>query len=236
MGALRQDGLANETVGRNITLTLTLITPVYIRQTAKRAMFSESCNEVSVLLRRAVSAGTKINEDKTQAIYFSHRRRPPETHLTLNGRNIPFVNHVKYLGVIFDKRITWRLHLEMTEAKAFRTFIRIYSLFKSERLSAKVKLTLHKALIRTVITCACPVWELAADTYLFKLQRLQNKVLRTFGNFPRCTPVRDMHTAYNLPYVYDYITKLCRKQAEVIRNHENEHVRGRGQGEARYRK
>jgi hypothetical protein len=44
-----------------------------------------------------------------------------------------------------------------------------------------------------------------------------------------------MHTAFNLPYVYDYITKLCRKQAEVIRNHENEHVRDIGQGEARHR-
>jgi hypothetical protein len=73
-------------------------------------------------------------------------------------------------------------------------------------------------------------------TYLLKLQRIQNKVLRTIGNFPRCTPVRDMHTAFNHPYVYDYITKLCRKQAEVIRNHENEHVRGTGQGEARHRK
>jgi hypoxanthine phosphoribosyltransferase len=44
-----------------------------------------------------------------------------------------------------------------------------------------------------------------------------------------------MHTALNLPYVYDYITKLCRKQAEVIRNHENEHVRGIGQGGVRPR-
>jgi hypothetical protein len=43
-----------------------------------------------------------------------------------------------------------------------------------------------------------------------------------------------MHTAFNLPYVYDYI-KLCRKQAEVIRNHENKHVRGIGQGEATHR-
>jgi hypothetical protein len=50
------------------------------------------------------------------------------------------ISRVKYLGVIFDKRITWRLHLEMIEAKAFRTFIRIYSLLKSERLSAKIKL------------------------------------------------------------------------------------------------
>jgi hypothetical protein len=44
----------------------------------------------------------------------------------------------------------------MTEAKTFRTFIRIYSLFKSERLSASIKLTLNKALIRSVMTYACP--------------------------------------------------------------------------------
>jgi hypothetical protein len=49
------------------------------------------------------------------------------------------------------KRITLRLHTEMTDAKAFRTFIRLYSLFKSERLSANIKLTLHKALIRSVM-------------------------------------------------------------------------------------
>jgi hypothetical protein len=40
----------------------------------------------------------------------------------------------------------------------------------------------------------------------------------------------------NLPYVYDYIIKLCRKQAEVIQNYGNEHVRGIGQGEARHRR
>jgi hypothetical protein len=48
---------------------------------------------------------------------------------------------------------------------------------------------------------------------------LQNKVLRTTGNFPRCAYVRDLHTAFNLPYVYDYIKKLCRRQAEVMQNH-----------------
>jgi hypothetical protein len=71
----------------------------------------------------------KINEDKTQGIYFSRSRRPTVSHLTLNGRNIPFVN-------------TWRCHIEMIEAKAFRTFIRIYSLFKCERLSANIRLAL----------------------------------------------------------------------------------------------
>jgi hypothetical protein len=86
-------------------------------------------------------------KDKTQGIYFSHSRRPSESHLTLNGRNIPLVKSVKYLGVIFDKEVTWRLHIEMIEAKAFRTFIRIYFLFGSERLCTNIKLTLYKALI-----------------------------------------------------------------------------------------
>jgi hypothetical protein len=43
--------------------------------------------------------------------------------LTLKGRNIPFVNNVKYLGVIFGEKITFRLHIEKIESKAFRTFI-----------------------------------------------------------------------------------------------------------------
>jgi hypothetical protein len=60
------------------------------------------------------------------------------------------------------------------EAKAFRTFIRIYSLFKSDRLNANIILARRKALIRSAISYACPAWELAADTCLLKLERLQN--------------------------------------------------------------
>jgi hypothetical protein len=155
----------------------------------------------------------KTNKDKTQAIYFSHRIRSPESLLTLNGRNITFVNSSKYLGVIFDKKSTWRPHIEMIDAKTFRTFIRVYSQFKSEQLSSNIKLALHKALISSVMTYACPDWEFAADTRLIKLQRLQNKVLHTTDNFPRRTPVREMHMAFHLPYVYDCMTKLCRQQA-----------------------
>jgi hypothetical protein len=43
-----------------------------------------------------------------------------------------------------------------------------------------------------------------------------------------------MHAAFHIPYVYDYVTKLCRQQAKVIQNHENEteNVRNIEQGEA----
>jgi hypothetical protein len=38
---------------------------------------------------------------------------------------------------------------------------------------------------------------------------------------------------FKIPYVYDYITKLCSIQAEVIQNHVHPIERGIGLGEAR---
>jgi hypothetical protein len=83
-----------------------------------------------------------------------------ESQLTLNGWKFPFVNGAKYLGIIFDWRITCSLQIKIMEAKAFRTFTRIYALIKSERLNANFKVTLHKALIGSVTTYACPGWEI----------------------------------------------------------------------------
>jgi hypothetical protein len=40
----------------------------------------------------------------------------------------------------------------------------------------------------------------------------------------------------DLKLPYDYVTKLCRQQAEVIQNRENANVRNIGQGEPRHRK
>jgi hypothetical protein len=86
------------------------------------------------------------------------------------------------------------------------------------------------------MTYACSAWEFEADTPLLKLQRVQNKVLRTIGNFPRRTPVRELHKVFNIPYIYDYITKVCRQQAQVIQNQGNANVSNVGQSKARHRK
>jgi hypothetical protein len=120
--------------------------------------------------------------------------------------------------------------------EALRTFIRVYSLFKGERLNVNIKLTLHKALKRFVMTYASPACEFAADTHLIKLQLLQNIFLRSTGNYPRRASVSDSQVVFELPYVYYYVTELCMQQAEAIQNHENENVRSIGQGEHRHRK
>jgi hypothetical protein len=86
------------------------------------------------------------------------------------------------------------------------------------------------------MTYACPAWESAAETHLSKLQRVQNRVLRTIGNFPSHTSIRDVHVAFHVPYIYDCITKLRIRQVQIIHYHENENVRNIAQGETTQRK
>jgi hypothetical protein len=65
----------------------------------------------------------KVREYNIHTVYFSHSLRTTEDQVTLTGRNIPFLNNIEYLCVILT---------EMIEAKAFRTFIGVCSLFQSE--------------------------------------------------------------------------------------------------------
>jgi hypothetical protein len=73
-------------------------------------------------------------------------------------------------------------------------------------VSTDIKLILHKALIRTIIVYACPTSEYVAYAHLLKLQLLQNRILRATGNLSGRTPVPELHVAFKIPYVYDYIT------------------------------
>jgi hypothetical protein len=99
--------------------------------------------------------------------------------------------------------MTWRLHIDRIVAKVWHTYLRTYSLFKSEHLSTDIKLPLYKILIRSIMTYACPTWEYAADTNLLKLQCLQNRVLQTTENFERCTLFCKMYVPFQFPYVYN---------------------------------
>jgi predicted PP-loop superfamily ATPase len=126
-----------------------------------------------------------------------------------------FVNDVKYVGVTFHSRMKCRTHIDFVVTRALRAFLKIYSLLKSEKLSIISKMTLHKALIRSRLTYACPTWESAADKHLLKLRRLQTKYsVQLVAYEAHANPLH----AYDAPnsVVYDFITKSCRKQAEVI--------------------
>jgi hypothetical protein len=115
--------------------------------------------------------------------------------------------------------------------QALRIFLSIYPILKCELLSVGAELIIYKALIKSVLTYACPALEFAADSHLLKLQRLQNIILHATGNLPRHNPIRDLHRPFKIPYLHEYGTQLCREQANVICNHDNINIRTIGQGE-----
>jgi len=80
------------------------------------------------------------------------------------------------------------------------------------------------------MTYTCTIWEFAGDTFLLKLQRLQNKVLRIIVNFPGRTQTCVLNVALKFQYIYDFLT--CRQQAVVLQNDDNENVPNIEQGEA----
>jgi hypothetical protein len=75
-----------------------------------------------------------------------------------------------------------------------------------------------------------------ADAYPLNPQHQQNRVLHAIGDLDRNTLVCETHMALKIPYMYSYLTKLCRKQTEVIQNHLNSNVHAIGQVEAMHRK
>jgi hypothetical protein len=98
--------------------------------------------------------------------------------------------------------MTWRLYIETTIAQALGTYIRTYSIFKNKHLSANIKLIMYGALIRSIMTNACPTGEFVADTHLMKLQccRIELSVLLVTY---RHTPICDLHMVFKIPYMYD---------------------------------
>jgi len=54
---------------------------------------------------------------------------------------------------------------------------------------------------------------------------VKRSTLCTICNIPKSTPIRDFHIAFKIPYLYYFVTKLCREQGTVILN---------GQGEVRH--
>jgi hypothetical protein len=162
-----------------------------------------SMRSVQKLYREA-----SVRKEATQASCLFRRLKVPEDVLQLNGRDIPFVNKATYLGVTLDRRMTWRHHIERTVAKALRTYLRTYSLFRSERLSTNIKLTLYKALMKSIIRLshlgvrgglwpletAAPAGQSSPRYWKPWQGRTGPRIARGFQN----------------SLVYDQMTKLCR--------------------------
>jgi hypothetical protein len=86
---------------------------------------------------------------------------------TSNSETFPFIDHVQYFGVVFDKMITWSLGTDMIKEKACRTITRVYSSLKSEQLKVNIKLTLYKKWSIKTYTCTPVLMSITISTCIY---------------------------------------------------------------------
>ena len=90
------------------------------------------------------------------------------------------VTHLKYLGVIIDESLTWNKQIE----KLSKDIVSRIYLLKRIRpyITQQAALVYYKSIIQGKFDYCDVVWENCGKTYIERLQKLQNRALRTVLN------------------------------------------------------
>ena len=154
----------------------------------------------------------KINQDKTQAIFFSKRRTKqlPRTNFKFVNTDVPWEqNAVKYLGIYLDRRLTFKQHIEHAIKKASQAMKIVYSLLnRKSKLNLSCKTLLYKMAIRPILTYGAPILNNMANVHKRRLQITQNKTLRMILNVPWDTSTIQIHEDTKMEIITDFMDKL----------------------------
>lgn len=111
------------------------------------------------VMYRIESLGLRIATEKMEAIWFSRRRslRAP-TSVVLREETIAIGSSIKYLGVLFDRRVTFKAHLEASANKAGGVMRALGKLMPNMRGPGEHKRRLYMMTTLSVVLYAAPVW------------------------------------------------------------------------------
>lgn len=174
----------------------------------------------------------QINPTKCQAIIYSKKRSHLNQNvqqIQINGQNINWAHEVKYLGVTLDQKLLFQRQIKISLRKAYGSLMKLYPLLNyNSKLNPHVGVVMYKALLRPIITYACPVWGHAAKTHINRLQIFQNKVLRIATKLPQCTPIRILHRETRTDIIQEFIKTSAMRFYYRTENHPNPLVAGLG--------
>lgn len=129
----------------------------------------------AVVINRILGLGLNVAPQKTTATLFyrGHKILPP---VTVNILDEPIVtgDTFKYLGIMFDRRLTFKSHFLYMEEKAARVKRQLWKIMPNLRSLSETKRRLYVNVIHSVLLYAAPVWSEAFG--LYKTQ--QNPVIR----------------------------------------------------------
>ena len=85
-------------------------------------------------------------------------------------------NYVKYLGILIDKNLSWKIHIDNLATKLSKTVGLIAKL--RHFVPHHTLLNIYRALILPYLSFGLIVWGQASKTHLTKILLLQKKVIR----------------------------------------------------------
>lgn len=153
-----------------------------------------------------------VNAQKTQAIYFTRKRKScfiPSSCLKFNNDEINWENKVKYLGVMLDPKLNFKDHIPYIINKINIHIKLLYALInRNSILSLENKLIIFKVIFQSIIFYGAPVWATSAKCHLGKLQISQNKLLKLMLKLPRHFPTRRLHHLVNIEMIEQKLNRI----------------------------
>ena len=158
------------------------------------------------------------NASKTQLIIFPHKPRvsflkPTHNHvIKMNGVVLNWSNQVKYLGLIYDKNLTFKEHIENIQSKCNKYIKCLYPLInRNSRLCLKNKLLIYKQIFRPAMLYAVPIWTSCCTTRKKTLQRIQNKLLKMILKRPPWFSTNELHRLTNVETLENMSSQIINK-------------------------
>ena len=160
--------------------------------------------------------GLSFSAEKTTVVAFTWKKIKSQKNkhkVKMGGREIPYSNEAKYLGVTMDSRLTWTTHVKEKINKAKRL------LFAVKRCSGviwgpkpKIMQWLYKGIVRPAITYGAVVWKEAVKkaTIRKELDKIQRLALTCSIQVKRSTPVTSMEIILNITPLHLHIEETAK--------------------------
>ena len=127
-----------------------------------------------------------------------------------------------YLGLHFDKRLTWRENVTKTRKHLdLKTRELIWLIGKHSPLSLTNKLLIYKTVLKLIWTYGLALWGCAASSNLAIIQRYQAKILRQITNAPWYVTNHTLHKDLRIPQVQTVLQELTDTNHTALQSHPN---------------
>ena len=165
----------------------------------------EACRKIQVAINAATKwadrNGFRFSPQKTKAVRFTRKRKAEEVPtLFLKDIILPYEDQVKFLGVIFDKKLTFGPHINdlATRVKKTLNILKVISHF-DWGADRKTLLRLYKSLCLSKLDYACQIYGSSCKTNLAKLDVVHNLGIRICTGAFRTSPVQSLYVDSGIP-------------------------------------